>query len=78
MYLRRRPNADPPGIALDNVDGGVAASGTLYRQPFPEGADEVFARHSYLCDEVVPWVDAHYRTLARTDFRYDSPRGDSR
>ena len=19
--------------------------------------------HSYLCDEVVPWVDAHYRTL---------------
>ena len=20
--------------------------------------------HSYLCDEVVPWVDAHYRTLA--------------
>ena len=20
--------------------------------------------HSYLCDEVVPWVDARYRTLA--------------
>ncbi len=20
--------------------------------------------HSYLCDEIVPWVDAHYRTLA--------------
>ena len=22
--------------------------------------------HSYLCDEVVPWVDARYRTLARS------------
>ncbi len=25
--------------------------------------------HSYLCDEVVPWVDAHYRTLASADWR---------
>lgn len=25
--------------------------------------------HSYLCDEVVPWVDAHYRTLDRADAR---------
>ena len=25
--------------------------------------------HSYLCDEVVPWVDAHYRTLASRDHR---------
>jgi S-formylglutathione hydrolase FrmB len=25
--------------------------------------------HSYLCDEVVPWVDAHYRTLADRDHR---------
>jgi S-formylglutathione hydrolase FrmB len=66
-----------------------------FRRPFPELADEVFARgdtppaivvyvdawtalggsqfldspatgryHSYLCEEVVPWVDARYRTLA--------------
>ncbi len=65
-----------------------------YRQPFPETADQVFARreappaivvyvdawtayggsqfvdspgtgryHTYLCEEIVPWVDAHYRTL---------------
>jgi hypothetical protein len=65
-----------------------------FRRPFPETADEVFARgdappaivvyvdtwtsyggsqyldspgtgryHSYLCDEIVPWVDARYRTL---------------
>ena len=25
--------------------------------------------HSYLCDEVVPWVDAHYRTLAQREHR---------
>jgi S-formylglutathione hydrolase FrmB len=71
-----------------------------WRRPFPELADEVFARgetppmivvyvdawtslggsqyvdspgtgryHSYLCDEVVPWVDAHYRTLPSRDHR---------
>lgn len=68
---------------------------TPWRQPFPELADQVFARgeappvivvyvdawtalggsqfldspatgryHSYLCEEIVPWVDANYRTLA--------------
>jgi S-formylglutathione hydrolase FrmB len=25
--------------------------------------------HSYLCDEIVPWVDANYRTLARKEAR---------
>ncbi|MFG1997586.1 alpha/beta hydrolase-fold protein [Spirillospora sp. NPDC048911] len=25
--------------------------------------------HSYICDEVVPWVDAHYRTLAGREHR---------
>lgn len=25
--------------------------------------------HTYLCDEIVPWVDAHYRTLAQRDHR---------
>jgi S-formylglutathione hydrolase FrmB len=25
--------------------------------------------HTYLCDEIVPWVDAHYRTLAERDHR---------
>jgi S-formylglutathione hydrolase FrmB len=25
--------------------------------------------HTYLCDEIVPWVDAHYRTLAKRDHR---------
>lgn len=73
---------------------------SAFRQPFPETADQVFARrqapptivvyvdawtayggsqfvdspgtgryHSYLCDEVVPWVDAHYRTAAARERR---------
>lgn len=25
--------------------------------------------HSYLCDEIVPWIDAHYRTLPRREHR---------
>ncbi|MBA2285686.1 MAG: enterochelin esterase [Ktedonobacteraceae bacterium] len=25
--------------------------------------------HTYLCDEIVPWVDAHYRTLPRREHR---------
>lgn len=25
--------------------------------------------HTYLCDEIVPWVDAHYRTLPHPDHR---------
>src|SRR5947199_482565 len=25
--------------------------------------------HTYLCDEVVPWVDANYRTLAKPEHR---------
>jgi enterochelin esterase-like enzyme len=25
--------------------------------------------HTYLCDEVVPWVDAHYRTMAEAAHR---------
>jgi len=25
--------------------------------------------HTYLCNEIVPWVDAHYRTLPHRDYR---------
>lgn len=73
---------------------------TAYRQPFPETADQVFARgeappavvvyvdawtkyggsqfvdspgtgryHSYLCDDVVPFVDERYRTLSGPEHR---------
>ena len=73
---------------------------SVYRQPFPETADAVFANgaappaivvyvdawtayggsqfvdshgtgryHSYLCDEVVPWVDERYRTMPAAGHR---------
>jgi S-formylglutathione hydrolase FrmB len=73
---------------------------SVYRQPFPETADAVFATgaappaivvyvdawtayggsqfvdshgtgryHSYLCDEVVPWVDGRYRTMPAAGHR---------
>jgi S-formylglutathione hydrolase FrmB len=73
---------------------------SVYRQPFPETADTVFANgtappaivvyvdawtayggsqfvdshgtgryHSYLCDEVVPWVDGRYRTMPAAGHR---------
>ena len=34
----------------------------LRRQPV-RGLARTGRYHSYLCDEIVPWVDAHYRTL---------------
>jgi S-formylglutathione hydrolase FrmB len=79
---------------------GMWSNRTPWRQPFPELADQVFARgdappvivayvdawtslggsqfldspgtgryHSYLCDEIVPYVDANYRTLAERRHR---------
>ncbi|MCW2947294.1 MAG: enterochelin esterase [Actinoallomurus sp.] len=79
---------------------GMWCNRTPWRQPYPELADQVFARgdtppaivvyvdawtslggsqyldspgtgryHSYLCEEIVPWVDAHYRTLPGRDHR---------
>jgi hypothetical protein len=92
----------PSIYVIQGYTGHVAMwrNRTAYRQPFPETADQVFARHesppaivvyvdawttyggsqfvdspgtgcyhSYLCDEVVPWVDARYRTLASRDHR---------
>ena len=92
----------PSIYVLQGYTGHVAMwrNRTAYRQPFPETADQVFARqeappaivvyvdawtayggsqfvdspgtgryHSYLCDEIVAWVDARYRTLASRDHR---------
>jgi S-formylglutathione hydrolase FrmB len=97
------PNRRYPSIyVIQGYTGHLAmwANRSPFRQPFPETADQVFAReeappaivvyvdawtayggsqfvdspgtgryHSYLCDEVVPWVDARYRTLADRDHR---------
>ncbi|GAA3834823.1 alpha/beta hydrolase-fold protein [Sphaerisporangium flaviroseum] len=97
------PDRRYPSIyVIQGYTGHVAMwrNRTPYRQPFPETADQVFAReeappaivvyvdawtayggsqfvdspgtgdyHSYLCDEIVPWVDDRYRTLADRDHR---------
>lgn len=107
VYVPPRYDEEParrfPSIyVIQGYTGHVAMwrNRTAFRQPFPETADQVFARqeappaivvyvdawtayggsqfvdspgtgryHSYLCDEIVPWVDARYRTLAARDHR---------
>ncbi|WP_424537162.1 alpha/beta hydrolase [Sphaerisporangium viridialbum] len=92
----------PSVYVIQGYTGHLAMWGnrTPFRRPFPETADQVFARgeappvivvyvdawtgyggsqfvdspgtgryHSYLCEEIVPWVDARYRTLADRDHR---------
>ncbi len=92
----------PSVYVLQGYTGHVSmwANRSAYRLPFPEAADELFARggappcivafvdawtayggsqfvdssgtgryHTYLCDEVVPFVDSHYRTLAEARHR---------
>ncbi|HTT89723.1 MAG TPA: alpha/beta hydrolase-fold protein [Acidimicrobiales bacterium] len=98
----------PSVYVLQGYTGNVAmwANRSAYRLPFPEAADELFAKggsphcivvfvdawtayggsqfvdspgtgryHTYLCDEVVPFVDSRYRTLA--DARHRGVQGKS-
>ncbi|MDX6431945.1 MAG: hypothetical protein QOE54_4311 [Streptosporangiaceae bacterium] len=53
----------PPAIIV-YVDAWTSYGGSQFVDSPGTGRD-----HSYLCDEVVPWVDAHYRTLAHRDHR---------
>jgi hypothetical protein len=53
----------PPAIVV-YVDAWTAYGGSQFVDSPGTGR-----YHSYLCDEVVPWVDAHYRTLAHRDHR---------
>ena len=48
-----------PGCVLVYVDAWTAYGGSQFVDSPGTGA-----YHSYLCDEVVPWVDARYRTIA--------------
>lgn len=52
-----------PGIVV-YVDCWTSVGGSQYLDSPGTGA-----YHSYLCEEVVPWVDAHYRTLPGRDQR---------
>ncbi|MGW3770801.1 alpha/beta hydrolase [Actinomadura verrucosospora] len=55
--------AAPPMIMVF-VDAWTAYGGSQYVDSTGTGR-----YHSYLCEEIVPWVDARYRTLAARDHR---------
>ncbi|MEW9554857.1 alpha/beta hydrolase [Nonomuraea sp. NPDC050783] len=53
----------PPAIVV-YVDAWTSLGGSQYLDSPGTGR-----YHSYLCDEIVPWVDAHYRTIPHRDQR---------
>ena len=55
---------DAPGCIVVYVDAWTAYGGSQYVDSPGTGR-----YHSYLCDEVVAWVDARYRTIADRDSR---------
>lgn len=57
-------NGEAPPAVLVFVDAWTSYGGSQYVDSPGTGR-----YHSYLCDEVVPWVDAHYRTLPHRDHR---------
>ncbi|POM26760.1 Carbohydrate acetyl esterase/feruloyl esterase precursor [Actinomadura rubteroloni] len=56
--------AEAPPAILVYVDAWTAYGGSQYLDSRGTGR-----YHSYLCDEIVPWVDAHYRTLDAPEHR---------
>src|ERR1700716_880729 len=55
---------DTPPCLVVYVDAWTAYGGSQFVDSLGTGP-----YHSYLCDEVVPWVDAHYRTIADRESR---------
>lgn len=53
-----------PECVVVYVDAWTAYGGSQFVDSPGTGA-----YHSYLCDEVLPWVDAHYRTIADRESR---------
>ncbi|TQS40319.1 alpha/beta hydrolase [Cryptosporangium phraense] len=53
-------SGEAPGCIVVYVDAWTAYGGSQFVDSPGTGP-----YHSYLCDEVVPWVDARYRTLAQ-------------
>ena len=53
-----------PGCVVVYVDAWTKYGGSQFVDSPGTGK-----YHSYLCDEIVPWVDAHYRTIADRDSR---------
>lgn len=57
-------SGEAPGCIVVYVDAWTAYGGSQFVDSPGTGA-----YHSYLCDEVVPWVDARYRTIADRESR---------
>jgi S-formylglutathione hydrolase FrmB len=57
------PGGPPPAVVV-YVDAWTAYGGSQFVDSPGTGR-----YHSYLCEEVVPWVDARFRTLARAPHR---------
>jgi Putative esterase len=57
-------SGEAPGCIVVYVDAWTAYGGSQFVDSAGTGR-----YHSYLCDEVVPWVDAHYRTHPRPESR---------
>jgi S-formylglutathione hydrolase FrmB len=55
---------EAPGTIVVYVDAWTAYGGSQFVDSPGTGR-----YHSYLCDEVVPWVDGHYRTLPEAGHR---------
>jgi S-formylglutathione hydrolase FrmB len=53
-----------PGCVVVYVDAWTAYGGSQFVDSPGTGP-----YHSYLCDEIVPWVDAHYRTIPDRESR---------
>ncbi|HEX3589205.1 MAG TPA: alpha/beta hydrolase-fold protein [Pseudonocardiaceae bacterium] len=51
-------NGSTPGCVIVYVDAWTVYGGSQFVDSTGTGK-----YHSYLCDEIVPWVDAHYRTI---------------
>jgi S-formylglutathione hydrolase FrmB len=73
MWFNRRPFARPYPEMADDVfaEGDTPPAILVYVDAWTAFGGSQFVDspatgryHSYLCDEVVPWVDARYRTLA--------------
>ncbi len=57
-------SGDAPGCVVVYVDAWTAYGGSQFVDSPGTGA-----YHTYLCDEVVPWVDARYRTIPDRESR---------
>ncbi len=57
-------SGEAPGCVVVYVDAWTAYGGSQFVDSPGTGP-----YHSYLCDEVVPWVDAHYRTIPDRESR---------